>query len=102
MNTSAAAAAAASATWEVMDDDRTLPPAHLQIIARRCRKQVVKRALFAAGVAMVPVPGLDWVTDVGLLMKLLPQISAQFGLTPEQIERLAPERRVVVYKAISA
>ena len=98
----AAAAAAASATWEVVDDDRALPPAHLQLIARRCRKQVVKRALFAAGVAMVPVPGLDWVTDVGLLMKLLPQISAEFGLTPAQIERLAPERRLVVYKAISA
>ena len=102
MNTSAAAAAAASAAWEVMDDERTLPPAHLQMIARRCRKLVVKRALFAAGVAMVPVPGLDWVTDVGLLMKLLPQISAEFGLTPAQIERLAPERQLVVYKAISA
>ncbi len=105
MNTSSTAGAAASTgsvTWEVMDDDRTLPPAHLQAIARRCRKRVSKRALFAAGVAMVPVPGLDWVTDVGLLMKLLPQISAEFGLAPAQIERLAPERRLVAYKAISA
>ena len=117
MNTTAAAAAApatastragtststsTSTTWELMDDDNTLAPMHLQDVARRCRKQVVKRALFAAGVAMVPVPGLDWVTDVGLLMKLLPQISAEFGLTPAQIERLAPERQLVVYKAISA
>lgn len=92
----------ATVAWEVMDEERTQPAAHLQAIARRCRKQVSKRALFAAGVAMVPVPGLDWVTDVGLLMKLLPQISAEFGLTPAQIERLAPERRLVVYKAISA
>jgi hypothetical protein len=51
---------------------------------------------------MVPVPGLDWLTDIGLLMKLLPEISAAFGLSPEQVERLAPDRRIVVYKAISA
>ena len=101
-SSSTSTSASASTIWELMDDDRTLAPEHLQDIARRCRKQVVKRALFAAGVAMVPVPGLDWVTDVGLLMKLLPQISAEFGLTPAQIERLAPERQLVVYKAISA
>jgi hypothetical protein len=51
---------------------------------------------------MVPVPGLDWLTDIGLLMKLLPEISAAFGLSPGQVERLAPDRRLVVYKAISA
>ena len=71
-------------------------------IAERCRKRVRQRALLAAGVAMVPVPGLDWVTDVGLLVRLLPEISSAFGLSPAQVERLAPDRRVVVYKAISA
>ncbi len=71
-------------------------------IAERCRRLVTQRALFAAGVAMVPVPGLDWLTDVGVLVKLLPQINREFGLTPEQIERLAPDRRIVVYKAITA
>lgn len=69
---------------------------------RRCRKLVNQRALLAAGVATLPVPGLDWVTDVGVLVKLLPRISMEFGLSPDQIERLAPDRRVVVYKAISA
>ena len=62
----------------------------------------MKRALLAAGVAVVPVPGLDWLTDIGVLMKLLPEISEKFGLTTEQVERLAPERRVRVYKALSA
>ena len=71
-------------------------------IAKRCRQRVHQRALLAAGVAMIPVPGLDWVTDVGVLIKLLPDINQAFGLAPEQIERLAPERRLVVYKAISA
>ncbi len=35
-------------------------------------------------------------------MKLIPDINRAFGLTPEQVERLAPDRRLVVYKAISA
>lgn len=86
-------------TWEVIDDD---PAEDLQAIARRCRKKVTRRALVAAGVAVVPLPGVDWLTDVGVLVSLLPEINREFGLTPEQIANLAPNRRVVVYKAISA
>lgn len=78
-----------------------LPP-HLAAVAQRCRRLVSQRALLAAGVATLPVPGLDWATDIGILIKLLPRINEAFGLSPEQIERLAPERRIVVYKAISA
>jgi uncharacterized protein (DUF697 family) len=88
-----------SPEWEVVVDD---PEGDLQATAQRCRKKVARRALLAAGVAMVPVPGLDWVTDVGVLVQLLPEINHAFGLTPEQIARLAPDRRLVVYKAISA
>jgi uncharacterized protein (DUF697 family) len=87
------------AEWEVVDDG---PAGDLQAVARRCRRKVAQRALVAAGVAMVPVPGIDWVTDIGVLVGLLPEINREFGLTPEQIARLAPDRRVVVYKAISA
>jgi uncharacterized protein (DUF697 family) len=76
-------------------------PAAIEAVARYCRRQVSKRALFAAGVAMVPVPGLDWLTDVAVLVKLLGEINTAFGLSPAQIERLAPDRRLVVYKAIS-
>jgi len=86
-------------TWEVIDDD---PAEDLQAIARRCRKKVTRRALVAAGVAVVPLPGVDWLTDVGVLVSLLPEINREFGLTPEQIANLAPNRRLVVYKAISA
>ena len=91
-------AATLKPNWEVMPEEGS----DLQAIARHCRKRVASRALLAAGVAMVPVPGLDWLADIGLLVKLLPEISAAFGLSPEQVERLAPDRRVVVYKAISA
>jgi uncharacterized protein (DUF697 family) len=74
----------------------------LDAIARRCRRKVTQRALFAAGVAIVPLPGLDWLTDIGVLVRLLPEISADFGLSAEQVERLAPDRRLVVFKAVSA
>jgi uncharacterized protein (DUF697 family) len=77
-------------------------PPHLQAALDRSRRLVRKRALVAAGVAAVPVPGLDWATDVAVLLRLIPQINAAFGLSAEQVERLAPERRVAVYKAISA
>lgn len=82
----------------------TLPigEAAIEAAAQRARRLVGQRALFAAGVAMIPVPGLDWATDVAVLVKLLPAINREFGLTPEQIERLAPDRRIVVFKAISA
>jgi len=77
-------------------------PEQIEAVAEQCRRLATKRALFAAGVAIVPVPGIDWITDVGVLLKLLPQINHAFGLAPEQIERLAPDRRVVVYKVLSA
>lgn len=84
--------------WVLVPDT----PTDIETVARQCRRLVNKRALLAAGVAVVPVPGLDWLTDVGVLLQLIPEINRRFGLTPEQIERLAPQRRVVVYKAISA
>jgi uncharacterized protein (DUF697 family) len=83
---------------EILDPVRS----DIERIANTCRKRVRKRAIMAAGVAMIPVPGLDWMTDIGVLVKLLPEINAAFGLTPQQIERLAPERQLAVYKAISA
>lgn len=89
---------AAAAQWVLVPVGET----EIAVVAKRCRRLVTKRALFAAGVAMVPVPGLDWLTDVGVLVRLLPEINAAFGLTPEQVERLAPERRLAVFKAVSA
>ena len=86
------------AQWTVVPDT----PDDIAAVARQCRKLVTQRALLAAGVAAVPVPGIDWLTDVGVLLKVIPEINHKFGLTPDQIERLAPDRRVAVFKAISA
>ena len=84
--------------WVVVPDT----PQQIDAVVRQCRRMVNRRALVGAGVAMVPVPGLDWVTDIGILLKLIPDINHAFGLTAEQVERLSPDRRLVVYKAISA
>ncbi len=94
----AAAGAAAPAAWVLVPDT----PMEIESVVRHCRRLVNRRSLLAAGVAVVPIPGMDWVTDVAVLLKLIPEINQAFGLTPEQVERLAPDRRVVVYKAISA
>lgn len=84
--------------WVVVPDT----PGEIEAVARYCRRLVTRRALVAAGVAVVPIPGVDWITDVAVLVRLIPEINRAFGLTPEQVERLAPDRRLVVYKAISA
>lgn len=76
--------------------------ADIEAVVRQCRQTVNRHALVAAGVAAVPVPGIDWLTDISVLVKLIPQINEAFGLSPQQVERLAPDRRIVVYKALSA
>lgn len=86
------------AQWEVVP----ATPEQIEAVAKECRRMVSNRALFAAGVAVVPIPGLDWATNVGVLVKLLPDINRKFGLSAEQVERLAPDRRLVVFKAITA
>ena len=86
-----------------MADPQTPPLSEdVDDVARACRRFVNQRALVAAGVAVVPVPGLDWLADVGLLMRVIPEINRRFGLSQEQIERLAPDRRIAVYKALTA
>ena len=86
------------ARWHIVPET----PEDIAAVVRQCRRLVTQRALVAAGVAAVPLPGIDWLTDVGVLLKVIPEINERFGLTPEQIERLAPDRRVALFKAISA
>lgn len=75
--------------------------AALTEVVRDCRKMLHRRSLVAAGASMVPIPGLDWAVDAALLSRLIPQINARFGLTPEQMARLGPSQRDQVQKAIS-
>ncbi|WP_238945908.1 hypothetical protein AAHN93_03520 [Vandammella animalimorsus] len=73
----------------------------LEEAVRRSRKIMHRKALMAAVASSVPVPGLDWAADAALLSKLIPQINREFGLSPEQIDALHPEKREQVQKAIA-
>ncbi|HET8745576.1 MAG TPA: hypothetical protein VFM98_08220 [Ramlibacter sp.] len=75
-------------------------PALLQAV-RRARKLLNRRALAGAAASAVPVPGLDWLVDAAVLSKLIPAINEEFGLTPEQLERLPQRKREQVEKAVS-
>ena len=81
--------------------DNSAAPAPLEDAARRARRLLHKRALVAAAAGVVPVPGLDWAVDAALLSRLLPRINAEFGLTPEQLDRLDPNQREKVQKAVA-
>ncbi len=84
-----------SAQQTVRDD------AALNAVVRRCRRKLHRRALVAGVASAVPVPGLDWMVDAALLSRLIPEINAEFGLTPMQIDRLEPQRREQVQKAVA-
>lgn len=75
--------------------------AALQAAIERSRSLLHRRALVAAAAGTVPLPGLDWAVDAALLSRLIPQINEQFGLTPGQIDRLTPQKREQVQKAVS-
>jgi hypothetical protein len=75
-------------------------PALLERV-RRSRKLLNRRALVGAAASAVPVPGLDWAVDAALLSRLLPAINAEFGLSPEQLDRLPRHKREQVQKAVS-
>ncbi|MGV3683437.1 MAG: hypothetical protein ACO1PM_27470 [Acidovorax sp.] len=73
----------------------------LTAAVQRSQRMLHRRALVAAAASTVPVPGLDWAVDAALLSRLLPQISAEFGLSAEQLDRLDPEKREKVQKAVA-
>ncbi|MBC7739251.1 MAG: hypothetical protein H7245_19050 [Candidatus Saccharibacteria bacterium] len=75
--------------------------ASLTDAVRRSRKLLHRRALVAAAAGTVPIPGLDWAVDAALLSRLIPAINKEFGLAPEQIDRLEPRQREQVQKAVA-
>ena len=56
--------------------------AELDRIRDDSKRLVTTRSMMSAGAAVVPIPGADIVADIGLLTKLLPEISKRFGLDP--------------------
>lgn len=74
-------------------------PRDIEAVRERCRKLVRRRAMVSAGVAAVPIPGLDVVSDLRLFALLIDDINHEFGLTPQQIERMQPKFRLIAYEA---
>lgn len=74
----------------------------IEQVRERSRAMVRKRALVSAGVAAVPIPGVDIAADLTSFASMVEDINRAFGLTPEQIERLNPRMRVVAYQSIGA
>jgi len=68
-------------------------------VRERCRRLVRKKAVMAAGVSALPIPGLDVVSDLSMFAKLVDEVNTSFGLTPEQIDRLQPSHKLIAYKA---
>lgn len=81
-----------------------LPVANVDIerVRERCRALVRKRAMISAGVAAIPVPGIDMVADLSSFASMVEDINRAFGLTPAQIEQLQPRMRVATYEAVGA
>lgn len=72
----------------------------IDAVRRKCQRLVMRRAAISAGVAAVPIPGLDIATDIGMLTRLIDDINVAFGLTPAQINRLQPTLRLAAYEIV--
>jgi hypothetical protein len=87
---------------KIVTNDWTLvpsTPADIAAVRERCRRLVRRRAVISAGVGAIPLPGVDVVSDLSLFTLLINDINREFGLTPEQIERLQPRLRLIAYEA---
>ncbi|WP_313030033.1 hypothetical protein [Massilia alkalitolerans] len=76
--------------------------AEIEVVCERCREMVRKRALVSAGVAAVPLPGLDVLSDLSTFTLLVEEVNKEFGLSQKQIERLHPRLRVLAYQAAAS
>ncbi|WP_211461954.1 hypothetical protein [Collimonas silvisoli] len=72
----------------------------LHAVRRRCRQMVAQRALLSAGASALPIMGVDIAIDIHLLSHLIEDINAEFGMTPQQIEKLQPKLKVAAYSTI--
>jgi hypothetical protein len=77
-------------------------PVEIEAATRRSRKRLTRTAAIASAASVIPLPGIDIAVDAGALIKLIPEINREFGLTPAQIEQLSPNKQLIVYKAVVA
>jgi uncharacterized protein (DUF697 family) len=80
--------------WTLIPDN----PKDIEDMREKCRRLVRRRAAISAGVSAVPIPGVDVLSDLSLFKKLVDDVNQAFGLTPEQIDRLQPNHKLIAYK----
>ena len=86
-----------------MKNDWTVLPsteADIDAVRERCRRLVRRRAAVSAGVAAVPIPGIDVVSDLRLFTQLIDDVNHEFGLSAEQIDRMQPKLKLIAYEAV--
>lgn len=86
-----------------MKSDWTVLPsteADIDAVRERCRRLVRRRAAVSAGVAAVPIPGVDVVSDLRLFTQLIDDVNHEFGLSPAQIDRMQPKLKLIAYEAV--
>jgi len=81
--------------WELLPGS----PEGVAEVRERCRSMVRRRAAASAAVSAVPLPGLDIVSDLKLFTQLIEDVNREFGLTPEQVDKLQPRFKLIAYQA---
>lgn len=72
----------------------------LERVAGECRKLGTRRSVYSALAGAVPAPGVDLAADVSILMDLVPEINARFGLANEQVESYDDQVRIMILDLI--
>jgi len=72
----------------------------IEAAKKSARKRLTRTAAWAQAATLIPLPGIDIAVDAAALLKLIPEINREFGLTPQQIETLSPNKQLIIYKAI--
>ena len=55
-----------------------------------CYALVKQRARVSATTSAIPVVGIDIAADIGILLKLIPEINQRFGLAKHQVADYSP------------
>lgn len=80
--------------------ESTAPP--FAALQQQCRGMVRRRAALAALGAFIPLPGVDLITDVAVLLSVVEDINRRFGLTEAQVAALPPTRKALAYQFMTA
>jgi uncharacterized protein (DUF697 family) len=74
----------------------------LDQVADECRAMVTKRAALSGTIAVIPIPGADFLADISMLSKLIPKINERFGLSQHEISNFSTEKKTFLYSVISS